>query len=302
MMTDTTPATRPERKIRIDNLFLSVGAMKAGTTWLYSVLRDHPDIYFSPEKEVHYFAHLHTPSTPLTPHGRLSRVKALTSQIDPQKSQLGNTRSRMIWFSKYLSDPIDDAWYADLFSLRRDQKYCADFSNLHCHLDEEGWDHVRGITSNLKVLYTMRNPMKRLWSHVKFHLKVTGQTDKLKTWGSDELVKFARQEFIWTNTKYVEAVDRMQRYLGPDELMISFFEDIHDDPRGWLSQLQEFLGIDAVAFDEAALRKKVNPTETLAMPEALVEAFSGEFAQQAQVLSERGFTVPASWAEVAQVA
>eukprot|EP00493_Phyllostaurus_siculus_P000433 UN00435 len=35
----------------IDNLFLSVGAMKAGTTWLYEQLKNHPEIHFTPEKE-----------------------------------------------------------------------------------------------------------------------------------------------------------------------------------------------------------------------------------------------------------
>lgn len=40
----------------IENLFLSVGAMKVGTTWLYGQLKDHPDIHFTPEKEIHYFA------------------------------------------------------------------------------------------------------------------------------------------------------------------------------------------------------------------------------------------------------
>jgi len=43
----------------INNLFLSVGAMKAGTTWLYKQLQYHPEIYFTPEKEIHYFANKH---------------------------------------------------------------------------------------------------------------------------------------------------------------------------------------------------------------------------------------------------
>jgi hypothetical protein len=39
------------------NLFLSIGAMKAGTTWLYAVLERHPALHFTPEKELHYFYH-----------------------------------------------------------------------------------------------------------------------------------------------------------------------------------------------------------------------------------------------------
>lgn len=43
------------------NLFLSIGAMKAGTTWLYAVLERHPALHFTPEKELHvssiFFGH-----------------------------------------------------------------------------------------------------------------------------------------------------------------------------------------------------------------------------------------------------
>lgn len=35
--------------------FLGIGAQKAGTTWLYEMLRQHPDIAFPLNKEVHYW-------------------------------------------------------------------------------------------------------------------------------------------------------------------------------------------------------------------------------------------------------
>jgi len=35
--------------------FLGIGAQKAGTTWLYENLKQHPDLYFPPMKEVHFW-------------------------------------------------------------------------------------------------------------------------------------------------------------------------------------------------------------------------------------------------------
>ena len=35
--------------------FLGIGAQKAGTTWLYENLKQHPEIYLSDQKELHYF-------------------------------------------------------------------------------------------------------------------------------------------------------------------------------------------------------------------------------------------------------
>src|SRR5688572_26171231 len=38
-----------------DPNFLVIGAQKSGTTWLAEMLRQHPDVYTSPKKELHYF-------------------------------------------------------------------------------------------------------------------------------------------------------------------------------------------------------------------------------------------------------
>lgn len=35
--------------------FIGIGAPKAGTTWLYYQLKDHPDLWLPPVKELHYF-------------------------------------------------------------------------------------------------------------------------------------------------------------------------------------------------------------------------------------------------------
>src|ERR1700754_3667019 len=35
--------------------FICVGAQKAGTGWLYEQLRNHPDFWLPPMKELHYF-------------------------------------------------------------------------------------------------------------------------------------------------------------------------------------------------------------------------------------------------------
>src|SRR2546423_15689927 len=35
--------------------FICIGAQKAGTGWLYEQLRNHPDFWMPPMKELHYF-------------------------------------------------------------------------------------------------------------------------------------------------------------------------------------------------------------------------------------------------------
>lgn len=35
--------------------FLGIGAQRSGTTWLYECLREHPDVFVSPQKEISFF-------------------------------------------------------------------------------------------------------------------------------------------------------------------------------------------------------------------------------------------------------
>lgn len=36
--------------------FIGLGAQRAGTTWLYSCLAEHPEVFMSRKKELYYFS------------------------------------------------------------------------------------------------------------------------------------------------------------------------------------------------------------------------------------------------------
>lgn len=62
------------------HLFLSIGAMKAGTTWLYAVLARHPALHFAMEKEIHYFYHRYVDQSQLNETRRLPEKGFLKAQ------------------------------------------------------------------------------------------------------------------------------------------------------------------------------------------------------------------------------
>ena len=66
---------------RMEKLFLSIGAMKAGTTWLYSLLERHPQINFTPEKEIHFLAHNYLDKKYLTEDHRRHRAQTRLHNI-----------------------------------------------------------------------------------------------------------------------------------------------------------------------------------------------------------------------------
>ena len=167
-----------------ESLFLSIGAMKAGTTWLYSVLNQHPSLHFAMEKEIHYFHHRYIQNGPLSERARVDRCQ--NGYLRRNTVNIDRLRKEMRWVSAYLDCPVDDYWYRNLFQMRDHERYACDFSNLNSQLPAAAWSDIDTKTEHLRVLYTMRDPVKRLWSHVKFDLQINGNIDKLKTWTPKE--------------------------------------------------------------------------------------------------------------------
>ncbi len=278
-----------------DNLFLGVGAMKAGTTWLYAVLNRHPDLFFTYEKEIHYFYHRYGPRQVLSDQRRLENAQNQYLRFDPRVAMPNVVRNRLRWTASYLDGPLDDLWYRNLFMFRRGQKYACDFSNLYCLLPEEAWKRVLGITENLRVLYTMRAPVRRLWSHVRFHLQITGRAGLLKSWGPDDYRAFINLPHIRENGEYGQMVRRMRAALPAECVKFCFFEDVHADQRGFLSGLEDFLGIGQFDYPQELLEQRVNESVSCAMPDffpALVAEDAGRIINE---LREQGLSPPESW-------
>jgi hypothetical protein len=258
-----------DSKKMIDNLFLSVGAMKAGTTWLYEQLKNHPEIHFTPEKEIHYFANKVGIEKQLNHRNRIIKLKEVL-----QKTAAGNPKfisknlEEISWYSEYAREAeISNEWYESLFRFNPDKKYCADFSNLYCQMDTDGWDNVRKVAKNIKVIYTLRDPLERLWSHYKFHMKWVNREDEALEVGFEHFKELLDKHFFWVNAEYANNYKLLKKSLADDELMILYFEDFRERPIDMLNEVQRFLGIEEIAPDEALLNKKVNKTKSFNLPE-----------------------------------
>ena len=279
-----------------ENLFLSVGAMKAGTTWLYIVLNRHPQLHFTLEKELHYFHHRYVDPKILSQQRRLQNAKErYLLRFDPNVTPLDRVRLNLHWVSAYLSDPVDDHWYRNQFQLRGAERWACDFSNLHALLPPEAWPQIEAKCRNLRVLYTMRDPIKRLWSHTKFHLQVTKKLDEMQQWEPGDYYAFAKQHFMFKNAEYGRALRSMKTGLSPENLKVLFYEDLHADQRGHLKQLETFLDIPHIEYPQSLLDSRPTESAKLKMPEFFPELFAEDVARIKDEVAEQGYTPPESW-------
>lgn len=298
MSLDLSPtATADPQDMLIDRLFIGAGAMKAGTTWTYQVLDRHPDIFFSFEKEIHYFYAAYVDRDVLSDRNRLANVRDKYLRIDPDRMHASGVRNKLHWASNYLDTPVDDIWYRNLFVLRRHEAWAADFSNLYALLPADAWRRIAARVGELRVLYTMRHPLRRLWSHVKFHLQVTGRSEDLDRWGPDEFRRFARKPFIWDNAEYGRALRRMREGLPEDVLMPVFYEDIHSDRRAFLGRVEGFLGLGAHEYPPQFIDRQVNATAPRPMPGFFADLFAEDLDRIAGEVAAEGLVLPESWSK-----
>ncbi len=279
----------------INDLFLGVGAMKAGTTWITEHLSSHPDIHFTFEKELSYFSHIHNEDSSffLSDVNRMDKVTGfinISNTID-----IDNMRNVMYWSCNYLSNPIDDRWYKNNFSFKGNKKFSADFSNLYAHLGDEGWNHIKSITKNVKVIYIMRNPIDRLWSHVKFQLEIDGRLDDAKSWTKNQLFEYSNVEHILRNSNYKKVIKTLKKNLDDKQLLVLFYDDIIDAPAMLLNNIEKFLNVEQRKYNISDLNKKVNASENFEMPVFFNELFNEILTPQIENLSKLNIIVPRAW-------
>jgi len=278
------------------HLFLSIGAMKAGTTWLYSVLARHPELHFAMEKEIHYFHHRYMDPGQLSEQRRLCEARdRYILRFDPKNANIDAIQQNLRWVASYLDRPVDDYWYRNLFQMRKFQTFACDFSNLNAHLPATAWPAISSKCDSLRVLFTMRDPVKRLWSHTKFHLQVTGEMDKLDTWGPDEFHAFIRQPHIWQNAEYGAVLRRLRQGLAPEQYRAMFYETLHSDQRAGLRDIETFLGIAPFKYPQNLLERRPTQSARREMPVFFPNLIAKDVTRIRDEIMAEGYEVPGAW-------
>jgi hypothetical protein len=251
----------------IENLFLSIGAMKAGTTWLYEQLKHQPYIVSTPEKEIHYFEHVSGKSNPIPFNKR--REKLIQFLADKNAAFVAQNLDKIQWYLHYgRQENINDEWYKKLFGNHAEDNrlYCADFSNLYALLQHKGWQRVKQNCNNLKVMYTMRDPISRVWSHYKFHMAFIGKEDAILSEGEEAFIQMLEKDWFWLHAEYTQVLSNLERFLKEDEYRIFYFEDFRNDPQSSLDDLMSFLNLPNFKLPKKA-EAPINKSKELTMPQ-----------------------------------
>ena len=204
--------------MRLPN-FLIVGAAKSGTTSLYHYLKQHPDIYLPPGKELHYFAWEYML--------RFSGGPGDSNVL----SHICQTREE----------------YESFYAQATKQYAVGEISPSYLYFSEVS-RRIKEELDDPKIIIILRNPIDKAFSQymhlvrdnremLGFYDALIAEKDRIRrSWAA-----------IWRYAESSLYHSRVKNYLdvfGESNVRIFLYDDLVRSPERLIRELLEFIGVD----------------------------------------------------------
>jgi len=231
-------------------IFLCVGATKAGTSWLHRELAAHPECHFRAIKELHYFNALDG--------GRIGKELAKHRDIQasmlgrfaragkrPNDEQAGRLADRADWLDVLENKREDTAAYLRYLETGAGEAgVVGDMTPAYALLSEERLGQMARMAPDVRILYLIRDPVDRLWSHIRMIAVRRDGRGRVTAQRCDRILNRVikgEEEQIAQRSDYAVAITRLLAAVPAGKLLIEVFEDMISGEA--FARICEFLGI-----------------------------------------------------------
>lgn len=276
--------------------FFCIGAQKSGTTWLYHNLKDHPQIWLPPVKEIRYFNFADRRPWLISllsdQRGRAilyKRVKNAWPYL--KKGQY------IQWYLRYFLLPRHDGWYAALFSPKATQ-IAGDITPAYATVNEHIVTHIYSLKPELKIIYLLRNPMTRVWSHGA--MKFWNWGDGIDAIDEETIKNFLDERETIRRSRYIETLRIWKQVYPKEQIFIGFFEQLKDNPSQLLKEICDFLEVDA-SYIPLSVEQRVKAGHYTSIPARWASYLAEQHHEEIKRLHERfNNNSTASWLAFAE--
>jgi len=203
--------------------FLIVGFPRCGTTWLHEMLGEHPEIFMSDSKELHFFENR---------HGRYEKgLDWYLSHFEHagEVDAIGEATPHYVYLEEAL-DRID----RDL-------------------------DEPKVIVS---VRHPVRRAFSRYWRHRTKMATHRSFESVLEEYPRIRKKREGRYPNYVEESLYFEQWLPWHESLPEDRKLVVFYERLADRPREVLDMIYSYLGVSDDVSDPVSLEQQVNPAKT----------------------------------------
>jgi hypothetical protein len=207
--------------LRLPDFFL-VGNAKGGTTALYQMLRQHPDIYMPENKEPWFFAselHERTPPRPGGTPKTLDEYAALFDDATPEQL-VGEASVLYLWSRTAAQAIFEQCPQAKIIAIFREP--ASFLHSLHMQFTQ---DYVE-TEADFRAALALEDERR------------AGRQIPPRTYWPKAL-------FYSDHVRYVDQLERFSELFGPANVLPLIYDDFRADNEATVQEVLGFLGVDA---------------------------------------------------------
>lgn len=286
-------------------LLYCVGATKAGTTWLFAALRAHPQAHVPAVKEAHYW-------DTFKPRAQASQIRNLRRRQaaiagDAARAAVNGNADRAANLDRQvkamegligvLGSPrgaeADAAYWRWLSDGAGEARVVADMTPSYALIDEGLFARMLALRPVAKVIYLIRDPLARLWSHIRMMVKRgPGDEAGFEAAANNRLRAFGRgagNAGMASRGDYIAAIAKLRRAVPEGALKVAFAERMYG-AEGW-GEICDFLGLERTAPDAARVHEGI----AARMDDKLAALAVTRLRPQYEWVAANIGTLPAQW-------
>lgn len=247
--------------------FLCIGAQKAGTSWLNSVLSEHPQVFMPPVNELHFFDRVQRDVPIRSRQVQLARKAILreekqdtpdTDYINYLNHLLSFTHVSLEWYQAAYSWPVAD-------DVRR-----GDITPSYLELPRRKIAYARELLGPVKLILIVRRPADRLLSQLRMWAARDDRTDAPQD-EEEWMDLFHEMTDASERGGYARGIRLWSTLFGSEQLLVLPFGHIRSDPAGMIARIEDHLGI-ARHENYDCLTQQIHVTQKFAIPDSVIAA------------------------------
>ncbi len=298
------PTGLDPRFAQIERFFYVIGAQKAGTSWVQTYLRRHPQVCVPVFKELNYWLSVENPE--FCDRDVIRRIadvrsKPLLKRLFPAKPARVYRKGLRLASRARFRPGIGHRPYADaLFSDLRTQTVAGEVASNYALLSADTFAQMASVVPDTRFILILRDPVARLRSGIRHQLRyVSGDDGVTEATVNEKWAEVLTQgdTTAFRHSCYGDTLARLETVVPASKIAIFFYETLFSD-----TEIARLCAVLGVGFRTGDFAKKVHlgAGHGLMPRQDLIDATRARFAATYDDIRARfGASVPASWGTLA---
>jgi Sulfotransferase family len=239
--------------------FVGIGAPRCGTTWIFKMLRLHPQVWM-PWKEIHYFDSVDAETLSgydirdrrfrFRSGWRAGLLRLAVGGVPGAGALLRRSFPlRAIqapgydWIRRYFLGDASLDWYVGLFREgERAGLRCGEITPAYCMLSPRAIEGFATALPQARAFLMLRNPLDWAWSDLCKRLLASGRQPGALS--DAELIAALAVPTGRSRADFGSNLSRWTQHFPRERLFVGLYEDIRGQPEAFFDRLCRFVGVD----------------------------------------------------------